>query len=94
MILWWDTGTHAAREESKGVQVAAAGFAVRTARLLVAELGTFQQDAGTLQVAFPVIGVKGQRSDQGVGGIADLAQRHQWVFPREAARSGGPRRDG
>jgi len=90
--LWWDTGSHAAREEAEGVEATAARFVVRTARLLIAKLGALQDRAGTLQVTLPVSGVKRQRGDPGVGGIADLAQRDQWVFPPAAARSGGPRR--
>ena len=35
--------------------------------------------------------IKRKRSDQGVGGVADLAQRDRRVFPPEAARSGGLR---
>ena len=93
MDLWWDTGTHAAREEAEGVKLAAAIFVVRAARLLVAELGTHEDSAGPFQVAFAVFGIKRQGGDQGVGGIADLAQGDQWVFPPEGARSGGPRKD-
>ena len=84
---------HVAREESKGVEFATARFVVRAARLLVAKLGASQDSAGALEVTFPMVGVKWKRGDQGVGGIADLAQRDQWVFPPAAARSGGPRRD-
>ena len=75
------------------MEVAAAGFVVGAPRLLVAKLSAHQDGAGTLQVTLPVIGIKRQGGDQGVGGIADLAQCDQWVFPPEAARSGGPRRD-
>lgn len=94
LILWWDTGTHAAREESKGVEATAAFFGVRMARLLIAKLGAMQDGAGPLQVTRAVIGVKQPCGNQGVGGIADLAERDQWIFPPEAARFGGPRRDG
>ena len=76
------------------MEVASASFVVRAARLVVAMLRARQDDAGTPQVTLPVIGIKRQGTDQGVGGIADLAQGDQWVFPPEAARSGEPRRDG
>ena len=84
---------HAAREEPESVEATAAGFVVRAARLLIAELGAGQDGTGTVQVAFAVVGVKRQRGDQCVGGVADLAERDQWVFPPEAARFDGPRRD-
>jgi hypothetical protein len=75
------------------VEATAARFVMRAARLLIAELGARQDDAGTLQVTLPVLGVKRQRADQCVGGVADLAERDQWVFPPEAAPFGGPRTD-
>lgn len=84
---------HVAREEAEGVEATAAGFVVRAARLLIAKLSALQVGAGPLQVTLAVIGVKRQRGDQGVGGIADLAEGEQWVFPPEAARFGGPGRD-
>ena len=84
---------HSAREESEGVEATAAGFTVRAARLLIAELGAGQDGAGTLQVMRPMVRIKRQRGDQCVGGVADLAQCDQRVFPPEAARSDGPRRD-
>jgi hypothetical protein len=88
LVLWWDTGTHAAREESERLEVAAAGLVVGAACL-----GAGSDRANPVEVTLPLIGVKGQRRDQGVGGIADLAQRAQWGFPPAAARSGGPGRD-
>ena len=91
--LWWFTGTHAAREEAEGVKAPTAGFVVGAARLLIAVLGAHQDGAGPLQVALAVVCVKRQRSDQRIGGIADLAQGDQWIFPPAAARSDGPRRD-
>ena len=94
MVLWWDTGTHAAREESECVEVAAAGLVVGAARLLVAMLSALQYVTDALQVTLAVFGVKRQGGDQRVGGIADLAERDQWVFPPASARSGGPRKDG
>jgi len=84
---------YAACEEAKGVEVTAAGFVVRAARLVIAALGAPQDDAGTVQVTLPLLGVKRQGGDQCVGGIVDLAQSDQWIFPPEAARFGGPRRD-
>ena len=75
------------------MEATAAGFVVRAARLLIAKLGACQDGAGPLKVTLTVIGVKGQRGDQGGGGIADLAEGDQWIFPPEAARFGGPRRD-
>ena len=82
-----------AGEEPEGVKATAAGLVVRAARLSIAVLRTLQDGAGTFQVTLPVVGVKRQRSDQCVGGVADLAERDRRVFPPEAARSGGPRRD-
>jgi hypothetical protein len=93
LILWWNTRMHAAREEAESMKATAAGFGVRAARLLIAKLGPLQDDAGTLQVTLPVVRVKGQRGDQSVGGVADLAERDQRVFPPEAAQFGAPRRD-
>ena len=82
-----------AREEAESVEATAAGFIVRAARLLIANLRAFQDGAGPREVTLAVIGVKRQRADQGVGGVADLAEREQWVFPPAAARCDGPRRD-
>jgi hypothetical protein len=75
--------------ESKGVEATAAGFVVRTARLLIAVLRAHQDGAGTLQVTLPVVCVKRQCGDLRVGGGADLAQRDGRVFPpcRRAGRS-------
>jgi hypothetical protein len=84
---------HATREEAEGMQVTATGFVVRAPSFLIAKLGALQHGAGSLQVALPVVVVKRQRGDQRVGGVADLAERDQRVFPPEAARCGGPRRD-
>ena len=44
-----------------------------------------------MQIGGAVFDIKRERSDQGVGGVADLAQRDRPVFPPEAARSGGLR---
>jgi hypothetical protein len=84
---------HAAREESEGVEATAAGFVVRATRLLIAKLGARQDGTGPLQVTLSVVRVKWQRSDQCIGGVADLAQGERRVFPPLAAQSGGPRRD-
>jgi hypothetical protein len=84
---------HAACEEAEGVKATAAGFVVRAARLLIAELGASQDGAGTREVTLTVVRVKRQRGDQCVGGVADLAERDQRIFPPAAARSGRPRRD-
>jgi len=51
LILWWDTGTHAAREEVEGVELAAARFEGRTARSLIASLRTTQDGGGALEMA-------------------------------------------
>ena len=48
LILWWDTGSHMAREEAEGVEATAAGFVVRAARLPIAELSAGQDGAGTV----------------------------------------------
>ena len=85
---------HVAREEAQGVQATAAGFDMGAACLLVACLGALQDGGDAFQVGGAVFDVKRERSDQRVGGVADLAQRERRVFPPETARSGGPRRDG
>ena len=82
---------HAAREEAQGVQATAAGFAMGATCLLVARLGALQDGADSFEVGGAVGDIKRQRSDQRVGGVADLTQRDRRVFPPEAARSGGPR---
>lgn len=82
---------HVAREEAQGVQATAAGFAMGATCLLVASLGALQDGGDALQVGGAVFDIKRERSDQRVGGVADLAQRDRWVFPPEAARSGGLR---
>ncbi len=84
---------HAAREEAQGVQAAAASFEMGATCLLVARLGTLQDAGDALQVGGTGFDVKRQCSDQGVGGVAGLAQCDLRVFPPEAAWSGGPRRD-
>ena len=84
---------HAARKEAQGVQATAAGFAMRATCSLVARLGTLQDEGDTLQVGGAVGDIKRERSDQGVGGVADLAQRDGRIFPPEAARCGGLGRD-
>ena len=91
--LWWDTGMHVAREEAQSVQATAAGLEMGATCLLVARLGALQDGGGALQVGGAVSDIKRERSDQRVGAIADLAQRDRRVFPPEAARPGGLRRD-
>jgi len=85
LTLWWNTGTHAAREESQGVQATAAGFEVGATRLLVASLGAHQDSGDTLQVAAAVFDIKRQRGDQCVGSVADLRERDRRVFPPASA---------
>jgi hypothetical protein len=84
---------HATREEAQGVEATAAGFEMGATGLLVATLGTRQDGGDTLEVGGAVVDINWERSDQCVGGIADLAQRDLRVFPPEAAGSGGLRRD-
>src|SRR5260370_40399886 len=93
LALGWDTGTHAAREEAQGVEATAAGFEMGATCLLVATLGAGQDGGDALEVGSAVFDIKRERTDQCVGGVADLAQRDLRVFPPEAARSGGLRRD-
>lgn len=83
-----------AGEEAQGVQATAAGSAVGATCLLVARLGALQVTREALQVGVAGVSVKRERGDQGVGGVADLAQREGWVFPPAAARSGGPGTNG
>ena len=75
------------------MEATAAGLEMRAARLLVAELGTHQDRADTLQATLAVLGVKRLRADQRIGGVADLAQCDRRVFPPATARSGEPGRD-
>jgi hypothetical protein len=58
LTLWWDAGTHVAREESESVEATTAGFVVRATRLPIAVLRADQDGAGTLQVTLPVVCVK------------------------------------
>ena len=80
-----------AREEGQGVKATAAGFAMGATCLLVARVGALQDDGDAFQVGGAGLDIKRQRSDQRVGGVADLAQRERRVFPPAAARSGGLR---
>jgi hypothetical protein len=75
------------------VEATAASFGVTAARLLITVLSARQDDADALQVMVAMVGVKRQGGDQGVGGVADLAECDQRVFPPEAGRFAGPRRD-
>jgi len=90
-VLWWHTGTHAAREEADGVQTTATAFEMGPARLLIASLGALQDRGHALEVGKAAFGIKRQRGDQRVGGIAYLAQRERGFFPPAAARFGGLR---
>ena len=80
-------------EEGQSVKVTAAGFAMGATCLLVANLGALQDGGDVFQIGAAGLDIKRQRSDQRVGGVADLAQRERWVFPPAAVRSGGLRRD-
>jgi hypothetical protein len=80
---------HAAREEAQCVEASSSGFAMGTTCLLIAFLGTYQDGGDALQVGGAGFDIKRKRSDQSVGGVANLAQRNLRVFPPVAARSGG-----
>ena len=82
-----------AREEVQGVQATATCFEVGATCLLVAPLGALQYGGNAVQVARAAVDLKRQRTDQGVGGSADLAQRQRRIFPPAAAGSGGLGRD-
>jgi hypothetical protein len=82
-----------AREEAQGVQATTSGFEMRATCLSIAYLGAFQHGRDALQVGCTGFGIKRQRRDQGVGGIADLAQRDGYIFPPVALRFAGPRTD-
>ncbi len=82
-----------AREEAQSVQTTASGFGVRATGSLVASLGVVQDGGDVLEVGGAGFGIKPQRGDQPIGGVADLTQRDRWVFPPAAAGSGGLRRD-
>jgi hypothetical protein len=58
LILWWDTGTHAAREESEFVELATAGLEMGTSGCFVATLGALNLGSRAFQVAFAVFGIK------------------------------------
>jgi hypothetical protein len=76
------------------VEATTAGFEMGATCLLIATLCAGQDDGDALEVGGPVFDIKRERSDQCVGGVADLAQRDLRVFPPEAAGSGGLGRDG
>ena len=84
---------HVAREEAQGVQATAAGFEMGATCLVVASLGALQDSGDAFEIDHAVFGVKRERGDHGVGGVADLAQGDRRVFPPAAAWSGGLRRD-
>jgi hypothetical protein len=75
------------------VEATAARFEVRLTRSLVAGLGIGQVTGDSLQVGGAGCDVKPQRADQGIGGLADLAEREEGIFPPEAVRFGGLGRD-
>jgi hypothetical protein len=79
-----------AREESQIMELAAAGFEMGAACFLVSELGALEKGGGAKEGAFAMLGIKPERAHQGVGGIADLGQRDQRVFPPEDVRFGVP----
>ena len=84
---------HLACEEALGAQVPAAGFGMGKTCPLVAGLGVFQVGTNALQVSGAGGGIKPQRRDQGVGGVADLTQRDQRIFPPAVVRSDAPGTD-
>ena len=73
------------------MELATTPFEMRTARLLIAGLSALENGRQSLEVTFAVVGVKRQRGDQAVGGVADLAQSERWVFPPATAPFGGIR---
>ena len=84
---------HVAREEAQGVEATAAGFEMGATCLLVACLGALQDGGDALQEGGTGFDIKRERADQRIGGVADLGERDRRVFPPEAARSGGLRKD-
>lgn len=91
--LWWDTRLDLTCEEAESVELATAGFEMGPARFLVASLCATQDGGDTLQMAFTVFGIKPQRAHQRIGGVADLAQGDQRVFPPAVPRSASPGKD-
>ena len=77
-------------EQAQGVEATATLFEMGATCFLVARLGALQDGGDALQVGGAVFDVKRERSDQGVGGVPDLAQRERRIFPPAAAGSGGP----
>ena len=75
------------------MEAASAGFGMGAACLLVTFLGAHQDGGDTFEEGGAAVGVKRKRSDQGVGGVADLAQSDRRIFPPAAAWSGGLRID-
>lgn len=67
---------------------AAAGFTVGVVGLSVAGLGVDEVSADAFQKAGAVVVVKPQGVHQGMGGVADLAQRDGRIFPPAAAPFG------
>jgi hypothetical protein len=58
LILWWDTGRHAAREEPQIVELAAASFDVGPASFLVSALGPLENGGGAREAMVAVVGIK------------------------------------
>ena len=85
---------HETCEEAEGMKSAPTGFDVGAACLVVAVLGALQNGGDAFEVGGAGVDVKRQRRDQGIGAVADLAQRDGRIFPPAAARSGEPRTDG
>ena len=68
-------------------------FEVRATRSLIASLDVAQVRGDVLQEGGAGLDIKPQRADQSVGGLVDLAEGEQGIFPPAAARFGGPGRD-
>ena len=75
------------------MEATSASFEMRPTRLLISRLGALQDGGDTLEVGDACISIKPKRTDECVGGVADLAERDGRIFPPRAARSGGPGTD-
>jgi len=94
LILWWDTGRHAAREEAQVVELSATSLVMRVAGFLIAQLGALKTGGDAREVMAAVVSIKPSRAHQCVGGVADLAQRDQRISPPADVRFGVPRTSG
>ena len=56
--LWWDTAVHVTCKEAQGTQATPAGFAVRAAGLLVADLGVLQVGGDVFEAEEASCGIK------------------------------------